>query len=381
MGTILIGGKRYELIVDHKNGWNPSAFRDRYSDVLERYDYIIGDWGYNQLRLKGFFRDNNPKGTKDSYISGLVDYINEYCNFGCAYFVIHRHESAEIDPNSSEPDLLLTPPQTAENGAEEGVVALNENGEPIVLREHIRKPHPVRKEQSARPDRSAQGDGKDGGNRHGKAPQRKDGRISADDHRDSDDRWGGADRRGGDQPRGKERRDGDQQRGGGKERRDGDQPRSGGKERRDGDQPRGGGKERREGDQPRGGGSERREGEQPRSSGSERRGGDQPRGGGSERRGGEQPRGGGSERRGGEQPRGGGERRGGEQQRGGGERREGDQPRESVESQGESRRQTRFKQRKGQKRLPMPPREQTVAATSESALDGANRQRGGEESE
>jgi uncharacterized protein YutD len=85
-----IGGRTYALIHDHKNGWNPEAFRSRFSEVLERYDYVIGDWGYNQLRLKGFFRDDNPKVTRDTAFSGIVDYINEYCNFGCAYFVLEK---------------------------------------------------------------------------------------------------------------------------------------------------------------------------------------------------------------------------------------------------------------------------------------------------
>ncbi|MGQ8874263.1 YutD family protein [Paenibacillus sp. TSA_86.1] len=87
---VQVGGKNYEIVQNHKEGWNPEVFRDRYSEVLERYDYIIGDWGYSQLRLKGFYRDNHPKATKDSTISYMVDYINEYCNFGCAYFVLQK---------------------------------------------------------------------------------------------------------------------------------------------------------------------------------------------------------------------------------------------------------------------------------------------------
>jgi len=87
---INIGGRIFELVHDHKGGWNPEAFRERYSEVLDRYDYVIGDWGYNQLRLKGFFRDNHPKATKDTAIGHLVDYLHEYCNFGCAYFVLRR---------------------------------------------------------------------------------------------------------------------------------------------------------------------------------------------------------------------------------------------------------------------------------------------------
>lgn len=346
MGTILIGGKRYELIVDHKNGWNPSAFRDRYSDVLERYDFIIGDWGYNQLRLKGFFRDQHPKGNKDSFISGLVDYINEYCNFGCAYFVIQRHETSEQElADMNEPDILLTPPASSESGAEEAVVALDENGDPIVLREHIRKPHPVRKEAPARTDRTGQ---ETGGNRSGKGgspAQRKDARVS-NERRDADD-FGfdsGGDRRG--QQRG-ERRGPEQQRGNNGQSR--------GSERSGGEQPRGGKQQR--------GGNERSGGEfrgkEQSVRGQEQQRGAQPRSGG------QQPRGGGNGPRG-EQQRS-GQPRGGQEQRGGQQRFDSELPgADGLPAEG--RQQARFKHRKGQKRLPIPPREQTVAATSEAAL-------------
>lgn len=91
----MAGGSAYSLVHEHKNGWNPEAFRERFSEVLERYDYVVGDWGYNQLRLRGFYRDQQPKTPKDSVISSLVDYINEYCNFGCAYFVLEK-----VDPKT-----------------------------------------------------------------------------------------------------------------------------------------------------------------------------------------------------------------------------------------------------------------------------------------
>ncbi|GIP31111.1 YutD family protein [Paenibacillus sp. J2TS4] len=87
---ITVGGNIYELVKDNKNGWNYEAFRDRYSEVLERYDYIVGDWGYSQLRLRGFFKETHPKANKDSSIVGLEDYLNEYCNFGCAYFILEK---------------------------------------------------------------------------------------------------------------------------------------------------------------------------------------------------------------------------------------------------------------------------------------------------
>lgn len=103
MAFIHIAGNIYELSFENRNGWNVEAFRNRYSEVLERYDYIVGDWGYNQLRLKGFFKDGHQKATKDSTYSYMADYINEYCNFGCAYFVLEKKQGGEhLEPSDED---------------------------------------------------------------------------------------------------------------------------------------------------------------------------------------------------------------------------------------------------------------------------------------
>jgi len=105
----MAGGNAYSLVHEHKNGWNPEAFRERYSEVLERFDYVVGDWGYNQLRLRGFYRDGHPRATKEFAISSFIDYINEYCNFGCAHFVL-----AKLDPNALPPDAVISREETPE---------------------------------------------------------------------------------------------------------------------------------------------------------------------------------------------------------------------------------------------------------------------------
>lgn len=87
---ISIGNTTYELIDELKDGFNEEAFRARYSDILAKYDFIVGDWGYEQLRLKGFFDDKNQKASFDTKISTLSEYLYEYCNFGCAYFVLKK---------------------------------------------------------------------------------------------------------------------------------------------------------------------------------------------------------------------------------------------------------------------------------------------------
>lgn len=132
MGLIHIGGKSYEIVHENRNGWNPEAFRDRYSEVLERYDFIVGDWGYSQLRLKGFFRDNHQKATKESTFSGMPDYINEYCNFGCAYFILEKTQSTKKEPDDYDLDADDQRPRIEASdllAAAAGFAELSESGE------------------------------------------------------------------------------------------------------------------------------------------------------------------------------------------------------------------------------------------------------------
>jgi len=87
---ITVDNWQFEIVTDYRDGFNEEAFLARYSDVLLKYDYILGDWGYGQLRLKGFYDDRNQKATYETKISTLQDYLYEYCNFGCAYFVLKK---------------------------------------------------------------------------------------------------------------------------------------------------------------------------------------------------------------------------------------------------------------------------------------------------
>lgn len=86
----IIGSRKYQLVTNYREGFNAERLGERFSEVLAKYDYIVGDWGYEQLRLKGFFDVNNRKSLPDQRIDTLEDYLYEFCNFGCAYFVIQR---------------------------------------------------------------------------------------------------------------------------------------------------------------------------------------------------------------------------------------------------------------------------------------------------
>jgi uncharacterized protein YutD len=99
---IHVAGRHFELVKNFHNGWNLEAFRSRYNDILNKYDFIVGDWGYGQLRLKGFYHNSNPKAPLEQKIGQVEDYLREYCNFGCPYFILRDIERPPHPPKRRE---------------------------------------------------------------------------------------------------------------------------------------------------------------------------------------------------------------------------------------------------------------------------------------
>ncbi|MFB9770067.1 YutD family protein [Lactiplantibacillus modestisalitolerans] len=78
----------FEIVLDYRQAFDLDKFVERFSPILNKYDYIVGDWGFEQLRLKGFFRDDMKDVQRAQTIGTVQDYLYEYCNFGCAYFIL-----------------------------------------------------------------------------------------------------------------------------------------------------------------------------------------------------------------------------------------------------------------------------------------------------
>lgn len=63
---------------------------DKFTDYFEDFDYILGDYSYGKLRLKGFNNTTNKSFKPYNDIDGLDEYIKKYCAYGCRYFVISK---------------------------------------------------------------------------------------------------------------------------------------------------------------------------------------------------------------------------------------------------------------------------------------------------
>lgn len=90
MKLVKIEDMEYEIITNYKNGYDEEAFINRYTDYFNDFDYVVGDWAYGKLRLKGFYDDNNKKANKINKIGSLDKYLEENCAYGCKYFVAKR---------------------------------------------------------------------------------------------------------------------------------------------------------------------------------------------------------------------------------------------------------------------------------------------------
>ena len=84
---------KYFLIENYKEGFIQKNVEDLITDYFADYDYILGDWAYNKLRLKGFCDKENPLFNKHNDYSKIHDYIKNNCAFECKYFILKKEKT------------------------------------------------------------------------------------------------------------------------------------------------------------------------------------------------------------------------------------------------------------------------------------------------
>ena len=88
--VVNIGDLKYEIIVDYRDAYKKDEFISKCTDYFYDFDYVVGDWAYDKLRLKGFYDDENNKAKEYNKIGNLDKYLKEKCAYGCKYFVAKK---------------------------------------------------------------------------------------------------------------------------------------------------------------------------------------------------------------------------------------------------------------------------------------------------
>ncbi len=90
MKEIVIQNQKYTLEKNVKDAFRIEEVTDRYTDYFTEFDYILGDYSYDKLRLKGFYESTNEKVKNINDIKGLDDYILNYCAYGARHFLLKK---------------------------------------------------------------------------------------------------------------------------------------------------------------------------------------------------------------------------------------------------------------------------------------------------
>lgn len=90
MKKITINNIDYEVINDEKDAIDIELLKDKITDYYEGYDYIVGDYAYGKVRLKGFNDKSNKNFKPLNDIKNLKNYIDNSCAYGCKWFCIKK---------------------------------------------------------------------------------------------------------------------------------------------------------------------------------------------------------------------------------------------------------------------------------------------------
>ena len=85
-----LGEFKYQLIKEVGEAFDFETVKEKVTDFFAVYDYIVGDWAYGKLRLKGFNNKGSKTFNKINDYAHIDKYILENCAYGCRYFILEK---------------------------------------------------------------------------------------------------------------------------------------------------------------------------------------------------------------------------------------------------------------------------------------------------
>ena len=90
MKNIVLEQQEYSVMKDYREGFDAEAVKERFTDYFKPFDYIVGDWSYGKVRLKGFYKTGHANAKKMNDIANVDSYIKQSCAFDCRYFILEK---------------------------------------------------------------------------------------------------------------------------------------------------------------------------------------------------------------------------------------------------------------------------------------------------
>lgn len=90
-----IDDKKYELIKNYRDAFKKEDLEGKITDYFDNFDYILGDYAYGKVRLKGFNdRDNKYFNPINDY-KKIDEYILNNCAYQCRHFILKKIKVVE----------------------------------------------------------------------------------------------------------------------------------------------------------------------------------------------------------------------------------------------------------------------------------------------
>lgn len=86
----IINEQKFNLIENYKDAFILEDVENKLTDYFDIYDYIVGDYAYNKLRLKGFCKEENNNCNDINNFKTKDKYIKDFCAYDARYFILER---------------------------------------------------------------------------------------------------------------------------------------------------------------------------------------------------------------------------------------------------------------------------------------------------
>ncbi len=95
---LVVNGK-FEIIENKKECFDEEVFIEKYSEVFDRYELILGDISDKNLRLKGF--TSKKVKNEQSHVDYMPLYMYEHVKYGAKYFLLRRVKTDKNTNNNN----------------------------------------------------------------------------------------------------------------------------------------------------------------------------------------------------------------------------------------------------------------------------------------
>lgn len=95
---------RYTVVKTYLVEFEEDLFNQKMTDILDKYDVIVGDFSGGQLRLKGFYFNERKNVPLELKCVTIPEYLAEYCVYGCPYYVLEKVSGQMVTKESITKD-------------------------------------------------------------------------------------------------------------------------------------------------------------------------------------------------------------------------------------------------------------------------------------